>query len=198
MNALKPRPPFQVLIVSDLDRLGRESIETSYAIKQLNVAGVQVFTYLEDREIRSDSPIDALIMQVQAFGAAMEREKARQRTRDAMVRKAQSGHVTGGACFGYRNVEIVGPDGKRSHVDREIEPTEADVVRRTFRLSAAGYGLKKITKQLSRDGAAIAAGAVRAVADVGADVCPSRVVPANLPRRNRMGADSQARQVGTQ
>jgi DNA invertase Pin-like site-specific DNA recombinase len=69
MNSLKPGPPFQVLIVSDLDRLGRESIETSYAIKQLNVA-VQVFAYLEDREIRSDSPIDALIMQVQAFGAA--------------------------------------------------------------------------------------------------------------------------------
>src|SRR5687767_7542731 len=85
MNALKPRPAFQVLIVSDLDRLGRESIETSYTIKQLNVAGVQVFAYLEDREIRSDSPIDALIMQVQAFGAAIEREKARTRTRDAMV-----------------------------------------------------------------------------------------------------------------
>jgi DNA invertase Pin-like site-specific DNA recombinase len=52
MSALKPRPPFQVLIVSDLDRLGRESVETSYTIKQLKVAGVQVFAYLEDREIR--------------------------------------------------------------------------------------------------------------------------------------------------
>ncbi len=31
MNALKPRPPFQVLIMSEESRLGREAIETSYA-----------------------------------------------------------------------------------------------------------------------------------------------------------------------
>jgi hypothetical protein len=35
MNALKPRPRFQVLIMSEESRLGRESIETAYALKQL-------------------------------------------------------------------------------------------------------------------------------------------------------------------
>src|SRR5262245_50210451 len=49
MNALKPRPPFQVLVMSDLDRLGREPIETMYALKQLQQAGVRIFLYLEDR-----------------------------------------------------------------------------------------------------------------------------------------------------
>src|SRR5437867_9127288 len=34
MNALKPRPPFQVLIMSEESRLGREAIETAYALKQ--------------------------------------------------------------------------------------------------------------------------------------------------------------------
>jgi site-specific DNA recombinase len=38
MNALKPGPPFQVLVVSDLDRLGRESVDTTYAVKQLSIA----------------------------------------------------------------------------------------------------------------------------------------------------------------
>jgi DNA invertase Pin-like site-specific DNA recombinase len=33
MNALKPRPPFQVLIMSEESRLGREQIETAYALK---------------------------------------------------------------------------------------------------------------------------------------------------------------------
>jgi DNA invertase Pin-like site-specific DNA recombinase len=32
MNALKPRPPFQVLIMSEESRLGREAIETAYAL----------------------------------------------------------------------------------------------------------------------------------------------------------------------
>ena len=31
MNALKPRPGFQVLVMADESRLGRESIETAYA-----------------------------------------------------------------------------------------------------------------------------------------------------------------------
>jgi DNA invertase Pin-like site-specific DNA recombinase len=51
MNALKPRPPFQALIMSEVSRLGREQIETAYALKQLSVAGVRCFSYLEDREV---------------------------------------------------------------------------------------------------------------------------------------------------
>jgi DNA invertase Pin-like site-specific DNA recombinase len=35
MNALKPRPAFQILIMSEESRLGREAIETAYALKQL-------------------------------------------------------------------------------------------------------------------------------------------------------------------
>src|SRR5207247_3747077 len=50
MNALKPRPPFQVLVMSDEARLGREQIETAYALTQLDQADVRVFNYLEDRE----------------------------------------------------------------------------------------------------------------------------------------------------
>ena len=50
MNALKPRPAFDVLIMSEESRLGREQIETAYALKQITDAGVRVFFYLEDRE----------------------------------------------------------------------------------------------------------------------------------------------------
>lgn len=152
MNALKPRAPFQVLIMSEESRLGREAIETAYALKQLVTAGVRVFFYLEDRERTLDSPTDKIMLSLTAFADELEREKARQRTRDAMVRKARAGHVTGGSCFGYRNVEIVGPDGRRSHVEREIVPAEADVIRQIFQLSAEGHGMKAIAKILNAAG----------------------------------------------
>jgi DNA invertase Pin-like site-specific DNA recombinase len=45
MNALKPSPPFEVLIMSEESRLGREQIEVSYALKQLVTSGVRVFCY---------------------------------------------------------------------------------------------------------------------------------------------------------
>ncbi|MGH9311708.1 MAG: recombinase family protein [Vicinamibacterales bacterium] len=153
MNALKPRPAFQVLIMSEESRLGRESIETAYALKQLVTAGVRVFFYFEDRERTLDSPTDKIMLSLTAFADELEREKARQRTYDAMIRKARAGHVTGGRVFGYDNVEILGASGRRSHVIRRINDREAAVVRRIFTLCAEGVGKARIARLLNEEGA---------------------------------------------
>jgi site-specific DNA recombinase len=151
MNAVKPRAPFQVLIMSEESRLGREAIETAYALKQLVTAGVRVFFYLEDRERTLDSPTDKIMLSLTAFADELEREKARQRTYDAMLRKARAGHVTGGRVFGYDNVDVLDPEGRRHHVERRINEAEAVVVRRIFDACAAGQGLRTIAKTLNDD-----------------------------------------------
>lgn len=151
MNALKPKPAFQVLVMSEESRLGREAIETAYALKQLVTAGVRVFFYLEDRERTLDSPTDKVMLSLTAFADELEREKARQRTYDAMLRKAKAGHVTGGRVFGYDNLEIIATSGKRSHVERRINETQAAVVRRVFDLCAAGTGYTRIAKLLNAE-----------------------------------------------
>src|ERR1035437_7660118 len=69
----QPGPPFTILIVSDLDRLGRESIETVYSIKTLAQRGIRTFAYLTDTEIKLDTPQSALVTQLAAFAAATER-----------------------------------------------------------------------------------------------------------------------------
>lgn len=149
MNALKPRPEFSVLIVSELSRLGREQLETGYAVKQLSQAGVAIHSYLESREILLDSPTDKFLMSAVNFASEIERERARQRTYDAMARKARAGHVTGGSCFGYTNVDVLGGDGQRSHVVREVNEREAAIVREIFGLAAKGYGKGRIAKLLN-------------------------------------------------
>jgi DNA invertase Pin-like site-specific DNA recombinase len=68
------------------------------------------------------------------FASEMEREGAVQRTRDAMRRKAERGHVAGGQVYGYRN-ERAG-----DHVERVPLPAEADVILRILRAIAAGNG----------------------------------------------------------
>lgn len=72
MNALKPRPGFEVLIMSEESRLGRESLETGYAFKQLVSAGVRVFLYMGDRERTLDSATDKIMMQLTAFADELE------------------------------------------------------------------------------------------------------------------------------
>jgi site-specific DNA recombinase len=153
INTLTPRPPFQVLVMSEESRLGREQIETAYLLKQLITAGVRVFYYLEDRERTLDSPTEKLLLSVATFADEMERVKARARTRDAMVRKARAGHVAAGRKYGYDNVAVTGPDGTRSHVDRQINETEATVVRQIFALAAAGYGFRRIAHALNAEAA---------------------------------------------
>jgi site-specific DNA recombinase len=152
MRSLDTKPrraPFNALIISDLDRLGREQMELGYALKQISEAGVRIFSYLEDREIALDNPIAVLMMQVQSFAASMEREKARVRTYDALIRKARAGHVADGRVFGYDNQEVLGADGKRSHVERRINPAEAAVVREVFERYAAGEGMRRIAHSLN-------------------------------------------------
>lgn len=146
MNALKPHPAFGVLVMSEESRLGRESIETAFSLKQLVRAGVRVFFYLEDRERTLDSPMDKIMLSLTAFGDEIERERGRQRTTDAMMRKARAGHVCGGRVFGYDNVEVPG-----SHFERRINEAEAAVVRRIFELSAAGTGFTRTAKLLNHE-----------------------------------------------
>ena len=160
MNAVKPTPPFRVLIMSEESRLGREQIQTAYALQQLTDAGVRVFFYLDDQERTLNTAMDKVMLSLTGFAAEMEREKAQQRVYDAMIRKAKAGHVTGGKVFGYDNHVVAGalPDAqgnpKRSHVELRINETEAEVVRRIFRLYAEGRGFTGIAKTLNAEGAA--------------------------------------------
>jgi hypothetical protein len=112
-----------------------------------------VFSYLQDRERTLNGPTEKLLLSVSTFADEMEREKGRARTRDAMTSKARAGYVTGGRKFGYSNVEVRGPDGQRSHVERRINPPEAAVVVRIFELTVAGHGRRRIAHQLNAEGA---------------------------------------------
>jgi hypothetical protein len=145
--------------MSEESRLGREQIETAYALKQIITAGVRVFYYLENRERTLESPTDKLLLSVTAFADEMEREKARQRTHDALVRKARAGYVAGGSVYGYGNVEVTVQDAvtgkpKRLHVERRINESEAAVIRQIFGKAAEGWGTRRIAHDLNARGVA--------------------------------------------
>jgi site-specific DNA recombinase len=152
MNAVAAKPrPFDVLVMSEESRLGREQIETSYATKKIVTAGIRVFFYLTDCERKLETPIDKLLMSVTAFADEMEREKIRLRVYDGMLRRARSGYWNGGRVFGYVNTPVYDDSGRRSHVALTINETEAAVVRRIFRRCAEGAGVKRIAHELNLD-----------------------------------------------
>jgi DNA invertase Pin-like site-specific DNA recombinase len=69
------------------------------------------------------------MMSLTTFADELEREKARQRTADAMDRKARAGHVTGGKVFGYENVGLNSLVERRTWSPRPIRRVAADPAR---------------------------------------------------------------------
>jgi site-specific DNA recombinase len=152
--ALKPRPPFGVLLVTDRDRIGREQVEVSYLLKQIIAAGVRVFECQgAGREITLGSAVDKLILAVENFAAEVEREKVRTRTYAAMAHRARAGRSTGAGHLRLRQPSRSWGGWLRSHVERAVEPREAAVVERIFRLAADGWGVKRIAGTLNVEAA---------------------------------------------
>lgn len=51
LTALEPAAPFQILLVFEQSRLGRDTVRTLGVIQELRDASVKIFAYLDDREI---------------------------------------------------------------------------------------------------------------------------------------------------
>src|SRR5262249_54351014 len=142
-----PRPPFDVVIVSELSRIGRDTVRTPAAIMQIEEAGVQIRSYLSDAPITLANETGEMSTVLSSMLASFERRRARERTYDALRRRAEIGAVTGGRVYGYRNRR----DGA-GYVRRAVDEAEAAVVRLIFVLYSEGDGLTRIAKRLNRDG----------------------------------------------
>ena len=94
--------------MSEESRLGREAIQVSYAFKQIIDSGVRLFFYMTDQERKLDNAMDKVMLSLSNFAAEMEREKASQRTYDAMFRKAI-------AVEAYRKAEPVSAPSRWIH-----------------------------------------------------------------------------------
>ena len=159
MMGTLPRPPFRVLIVSEQKSIGREMSETAMTIKRLHQADVEIFEYVHGRSLDATTPIAKFVSSAQAFSDEDHSVKTGERVHESHTRSMKSGHVVGGRVFGYHNRVIYNGEDRdgnplRSHVELEVNPTEAKVVRRIFALYDQGEGLKRIAMQLNEEHAA--------------------------------------------
>jgi site-specific DNA recombinase len=159
----KPQP-FDVVVMSELSRLGRDMVNNAVVIGKIRDAGVQIFYYLTGTEESFDTPEQRFMAMATSFGAEIERARIAQRTRDALSRKAEHGYSAGGRCYGYDNVwvfadgrEVIAAPGARMkdetklRTDWRINAEQAEVVRGVFRMYADGYGHTLISKTMNGD-----------------------------------------------
>src|SRR5215207_8233897 len=117
-----------------LDRLSRSQVDTAILVDRIESAGASLALVTEDFE---KSATGTFLRGAKAFAAELEREKIAERTQRGRRARVSSGKPLAGnrPSYGYRWA-----DAAKSHL--ELDPINADVVRRIFDMALEGRSLR--------------------------------------------------------
>jgi site-specific DNA recombinase len=123
---------FDVLVVRDLDRLGREAARVTALLVRLEDAGVRVWSYSDGKFIGLRGA-DLVLTTVKGIVAEGKRDTDNANIRRALRGRAEAGMATGARRFGYARVPADGaPPNRNGRVPQRwvIDDVQAAVVRR--------------------------------------------------------------------
>ncbi len=128
---------FDLVVVEALDRLSRDQADVAELYKLLSFVEVRILSLAEGE-------ISELHIGLKGTMNALFLKDLADKTRRGLSGRIEAGRAAGGRCYGYRLVE--GDKGAR-----EIEPTEAEVVRRIFADYAAGQSPRAIAARFNAE-----------------------------------------------
>ena len=134
--------PFDVVVVTHEDRIGRDTFRSSMVIMRIIESGVRLVS-VASGERKLDTPTDELLLAISGFMGSAERHSVSRRVRAKAFDNARRGHTTGLHAFGYESVEVNG------HKELRVNAAEGEIVRRIFDLCVEGYGIRRIAHRLN-------------------------------------------------
>jgi DNA invertase Pin-like site-specific DNA recombinase len=141
-DGLKRR--FDVILTESLDRLSRDQEDIAGLYKRMRFADVSIVTL-------SEGEVSELHIGLKGTMGALFLKDLADKTRRGLRGRVEMGRSGGGLCFGYDVVRTADPDDRG---EREINPTEATVVRRIFRDYLSGQSSRTIAMTLNEEGVA--------------------------------------------
>ncbi|MCC1493558.1 recombinase family protein [Cognatishimia sp. F0-27] len=139
-DALKGR--FDVILAESLDRLSRDQEDIAGLYKRMRFAGVSIVTL-------SEGEVSELHIGLKGTMGALFLKDLADKTRRGLRGRVEKGRSGGGLCYGYDVIRTADPDDRG---EREINPAEANVVRRIFRDYLSGQSSRTIAMTLNREG----------------------------------------------
>jgi site-specific DNA recombinase len=135
---------FEVLISEALDRLSRDQEDIAALYKQLTFAGVDLVTI-------SEGEINELHIGLKGTMNALFLKDLAQKTHRGLEGRVRLGKSGGGNAFGYDVVKKTDAAGDPIKGERQINESEAAVVRRIFDLFAQGHSPRAIARTLNTE-----------------------------------------------
>ncbi|MFC0342106.1 recombinase family protein [Paracoccus niistensis] len=136
---------FDIVIAEALDRLSRSQANVAALYQNLSFAGVAIETLSEGR-------VNEMHIGLKGTMNAIFLKDLAAKTRRGLRGRVEQGKSGGGNAYGYTVRRSVGDDGEIKRGDREINQTEAAIVRRIFRHYAEGLSPNRIADLLNREG----------------------------------------------
>ena len=134
-----------LVCAESLDRISRDKEDIAGIYKRLRFWNVRLLT-LEEGEIEPiHVSIAGLVNQAWLDNLASK-------TRRGQIGAVYAKRIPGGLCYGYRTANRIEENGKALRGLREIDPEQADTVRRIYRLYADGMSTRNIAALLNREG----------------------------------------------
>lgn len=127
----------KIVLVYKLDRLSRDTADTLELFKTLPQYGVSIISMTE--EIRTENPMDKMMLTMNAAMNQYEREVIRMRMSAGMVERVKKGYWMGGGRVPY------GYSYDRNDGILHIVPEEAEKIKKLFQLYIDGYSCDKIS-----------------------------------------------------
>jgi DNA invertase Pin-like site-specific DNA recombinase len=138
---------FDVVLAEALDRISRDQADVATLFKQLRFAGVSIVTLAEGE-------ITELHVGLKGTMNALFLKDLAAKTHRGLRGRVEGGKSGGGLCYGYRVIKQLDERGDRVRGDREIDPAQAEVIRRIFRDFASGISPRAIAIKLNAEGVA--------------------------------------------
>ncbi len=136
---------FDLVLAEALDRISRDQADVATLFKHLQFAGVPIVTLAEGQ-------ISELHVGLKGTMNALFLKDLAAKTHRGLRGRVEDGKSGGGLCYGYKVIQQTDGRGQPVRGDREIDPAEAEVVRRVFRDFAAGVGPRTIARMLNDEG----------------------------------------------
>ena len=148
----KSGAPFRAILVDDLSRLSRD-LGNTWQIVFHDLASAQVKVVDVTTGMASDNAGARLTFGAMALVNDTFLQLVRAETHRGLEGRALGGFWTGGRCYGYATAqEEAPPDPEHPRKRSVIDPDQAAVVQRVFRLFADGVALKRIAAILNEEG----------------------------------------------
>jgi DNA invertase Pin-like site-specific DNA recombinase len=138
------RGKFDVVLAEAMDRLSRDQEDIAGLYKRLSFADIRIITIAEGEvgqmHIGLKGTMNALFLKDLAL-----------KTHRGLRGRIEAGKSGGGNAYGYKVIRSFAADGSPTAGEREIDPVEAETVRRIFRDFVNGQSPRAIAHALNKE-----------------------------------------------